>query len=95
MFVAIATDLSTAERREAVHRTLLQYGFTKQQEGLYESVTIGETQLRRLKKELDRLTDSYDALRFFQYPMESTLVISSMNEKRWRRLVVNPGGGRG
>jgi CRISPR-associated protein Cas2 len=35
------------------------------------------------------LTDSYDSLRFYQYPMESTLVISELREKKWRKTVVN------
>jgi CRISPR-associated protein Cas2 len=41
-----------------------------------------------LKRELDRLTDSYDTLRFYQYPMEDTLVISVLKEKRWRKTVI-------
>ena len=91
MFVAIACDLGTADHREAVNRVLLQYGFKKVQEGVYESVTTGQRQLLQLKKELDRLTDSYDSLRFYQFPLEGTLVVSSLQAKRWRKLICSSG----
>lgn len=91
MFVAIACDLGTAEHREAVNRVLVDYGFTKAQEGLYESTATGQRQLLQLKKELDRLTDSYDSLRLYQFPMEGTLVVSSLRDKRWRKLICSTG----
>lgn len=91
MFVAIACDLGTADHREAVRRVLSQYGFQKVQEGLYESAAIGQRQLLQLKKELDRLTDSYDSLRFYQFPLEGKLVVSSLQAKRWRKLVCSVG----
>jgi len=68
---------------------LVEYGFKKVHEGLYESLTINDSGLLRLKRELDRLTDSYDSLRFYQYPMEDTLVISVLKEKKWRKTVVS------
>ena len=89
MFVAVACDLGSEDQRGAVHSCLLQYGFKKVQEGLYESLTIGDHSLLRMKRELDRLTDSYDSLRFYQYPMENTLVISELKEKKWRKTVVS------
>jgi len=67
----------------------VEYGFKKVHEGLYESLTINDSGLLRLKRELDRLTDSYDSLRFYQYPMENTLVISVLKEKKWRKTVVS------
>lgn len=91
MFVAIACDLGTADHKEAVSRVLLSYGFQKVQDGLYESTATGERQLLQLKKELDRLTDSYDSLRFYQFPLEGTLVVSSLQAKRWRKLVCSVG----
>lgn len=91
MFVAIACDLGTAEHRESVNRLLLDYGFKKAQEGLYESAAAGQRQLLQLKKELDRLTDSYDSLRLYQFPMEGTLVVSSLQAKRWRKLICGTG----
>ncbi len=95
MFVAVNCDLGSEEHRDRVHATLVQYGFQRVHGSLYESLTINDKGLLRLKRDLDRLLDSYDALRFYQYPMENTLVISSLKEKKWRKTVVNTlkGGG--
>ena len=89
MFLAVACDLDNEDHLQRVHSTLTEYGFKKIQEGLYESLTINEQGLLRLKRELDRLTDSYDSLRFYQYPMDGTLVISELKEKKWRKTVVS------
>jgi CRISPR-associated protein Cas2 len=92
MFVAVACDLGNADRLASVGNLLLQYGFRKLQQSLYESAVISEKSLLRLKKELDGLTDSYDSLRFYQYPLEDTLVVSSLKEKKWRKLVLTVEG---
>jgi CRISPR-associated protein Cas2 len=89
MFVAVSCDLGNKDHLSRVHNSLVEYGFKKVHEGLYESMTINEPSLLRLKRELDRYTDSYDNLRFYQYPMENTLVISVLKEKKWRKTVVN------
>jgi CRISPR-associated protein Cas2 len=91
MFVAVACDLGSEDHQSRVHSSLVEYGFKKVHDGLYESFTINDQGLLRLKRELDRLTDSYDGLRFYQYPMENTLVISVLKEKKWRKTVVSTG----
>jgi CRISPR-associated protein Cas2 len=55
-------------------------------------VTIGGDALVRMKKELDRLTDGYDVLRIYQYPMDGSLVVSSLKDKKWRKIVVSSKG---
>ena len=89
MFVAVAFDLCSEDHLKRVQSNLVEYGFKKVHEGLYESLTINDNGLLRLKRELDRMTDSYDSLRFYQYPMENTLVISELKEKKWRKTVVS------
>lgn len=89
MFVAVACDLGSEDHQRRVHSSLVEYGFKKVHEGLYESLRINDNGLLRLKRELDRLTDSYDSLRFYQYPMDGTLVISELKEKKWRKTVVS------
>ena len=91
MFVAVACDLGSEDHRESVHRVLVQYGLKRTQEQVYESVTISPDALPRLKKELDRVTDGYDALRIYQYPMEGGLVISSLKDKKWRKMIISSG----
>ena len=88
MLVAIACDLGSEDHRQKIHNLLLPYGFSRLLAGLYESATITGTQLVRLKRELDKQTDSYDTLRIYQYPLDDTLVITSLKEKKWRKLTV-------
>jgi CRISPR-associated protein Cas2 len=92
MFVAVSCDLGNPDHRTRVYDLLLQYGFKKLQENLFESAAITERALLRLKKELDGLTDFYDSLRFYQYPLEDTLIVSSLKEKKWRKLVLTVQG---
>jgi CRISPR-associated protein Cas2 len=88
MLVAIACDPGNEDHRQKIHNLLLQYGFSRLFAGLYESAAINPTQLIRLKRELDKHTDSYDSLRIYQYPLDNTLVITSLKEKKWRKLTV-------
>ncbi len=88
MFVAIACDFSSGDHKKDAELVIRQYGFSRIMENLFESTTIGEVYLTRLKRDLDQITDSYDNLRFYQYPVENTMVITSLKEKKWRRLVV-------
>lgn len=88
MFVSAACDLGSDDSRMQMHQLLLQYGFKAVQKNLYETSTLTEKNLARLKLEVDKITDSYDVLRFYQYPVEGTLVITALDRKRWRRLVV-------
>ncbi len=88
MFVAIACELGNDDQKHNIYNLLLQYGFKKILKNIYESATINSNQLLRLKREIDRLTDSYDILRFYQYPMDETLVLSSLKEKKWRKMII-------
>jgi CRISPR-associated protein Cas2 len=87
MFVAIAVDPGSKERAKELADLLAQYGFKTVQKGLWESSKISPDTLIRAKRDLDKLTDAFDRLRFFQYPMEGTLVLSSLKDKKWRRMV--------
>jgi len=88
MFVAVACDFSAEEHRKAAYDLLSQYGFKKALKDAYESASVSETALNRLKKDLDRIADSDDAIRLYQYPVEGTLAISILKEKKWRRMIV-------
>ena len=87
MFVSIALDPGSKERARELADLLAQYGFTRIQNFLWESTTVSQDTLNRLKRDLDKATDGFDKLRFFQFPMEGTLVLSSLKEKKWRRMV--------
>ena len=88
MFVSVVCDFSNDHHRKAAENIILQYGFIKVLKDTFESTSISENLLNRLKKDLDRLSDSYDSIRFYQYPVDETLVITVLKEKKWRRLIV-------
>ena len=87
MFVSIALDTGSEERARELSDLLAQYGFQRVQRMLWESMTVSQGTLNRLKRDIDKATDSFDKLRFFQFPMEGTLVLSSLRDKKWRRIV--------
>jgi len=87
MFVSVALDLGSEDSRIKVADLLKQYGFRKIQNALFETTSLNEKNLARLKVDMDRLTDYYDLIRIYQYPVEETLVITSLEGKKWKRLV--------
>jgi CRISPR-associated protein Cas2 len=87
MLVSIAIDPGSKERAAELEDLLAQYGFKMLQRGLWESASITPETLTRVKRDLDRATDAYDKLRLFQFPMEGTLVLSTLKDKKWRRMV--------
>ena len=87
MFVSVAVDAGSEGRARELADLLAQYGFEKVQRGLWESTALAPDTLVRLKRDLDKATDAFDKLRFFQFPMDGTLVLTSLYEKKWRRKV--------
>ncbi|MDR1428794.1 MAG: CRISPR-associated protein Cas2 [Spirochaetaceae bacterium] len=91
MYVSVAVDPGSEERAKELASLLGEYGFEKVQRGLWESTVVSPSTLTRIKRDMDRLTDAFDRVRFFQYPLEGTLVLSSLRDKKWRRLVARGG----
>ncbi|MDR2159205.1 MAG: CRISPR-associated protein Cas2 [Treponema sp.] len=87
MFVSIAVDPGSEGRAKELADLLGQYGFDKIQRGLWESAFVSPETLNRLKKDLDRATDAFDRLRIFQFPVEGTLALTTLRDKKWRRMV--------
>jgi CRISPR-associated protein Cas2 len=88
MFVAVACEFANEDHRKAGYDLLAQYGYRKVLKDAFESTTVSETALNRLKKDLDRIADSYDSIRLYQFPVEGTFAITILKEKKWRRLIV-------
>jgi CRISPR-associated endonuclease Cas2 len=88
MFVSVVCDFATDDHRNAAYSLILQYGLSRVLKDAFESVSLSESALSRLKKDLDRVTDSDDSIRFYQYPVDNTLAITVLKEKKWRRLIV-------
>ena len=93
MFVAVVCEYSSDDHRETVGRLMRQYGFRQVYDCLFESMTIREQTLSRLKRDLDRATDSFGGFRFYQYPLEDTLTITNLSKKKWRRILLKSSEG--
>ena len=81
-------DAGSEDRARELADLLAQYGFQRVQRGLWESTIVSPGTLDRLKRDLDRATDGFDKLRFFQFPMDGALVLSSLRNKKWRRTAI-------
>jgi CRISPR-associated protein Cas2 len=92
MFVSIVLDLGSEDSRGAVYNLLPQYGFERVQKACFESATMHEKDLIALKRDLDKMTDSYDTLRLYQYPVEGTMAITVLKDNKWRRIVIREPG---
>jgi len=88
MFVSVVCDLGGEDSRAAIYGLLPQYGLEKAQRACFESSRITEKQLAALKRDIDKVTDYYDTIRIYQYPVEGRLAISILKENRWKRVVV-------
>jgi CRISPR/Cas system-associated endoribonuclease Cas2 len=88
MFVTVMCDMGSDESRKAMHDLLGQYGFSKIMRACYESAEISDDQLVRLKRDIDSATDYYDTVMIHQYPIDDTLVITRLKEKKWRKTIV-------
>ncbi len=88
MFVSVICDIADAGHRDAVVDYLRRYGFKEIIANTFETTSISDKALTRLKRDIDKSTDFYDKIRFYQYPYEDTLVISFLNEKKWKKSVV-------
>ncbi|MDR2305418.1 MAG: CRISPR-associated protein Cas2 [Treponema sp.] len=87
MFVSVAVDPGSEGRAKELADLLSQYGFEKIQRGLWESAIVSPETLDRLKRDLDRATDAFDRLRIFQFPVNGTLALTTLRDKKWRRVV--------
>lgn len=88
MFVAVMLDMSSEDHQISAEKILKIFGFQEKCKSLFESTTLGEKTLTRLKRELDKVCDSYDTIFFYQFPVDETLVITSLSKKHWRRRAI-------
>ena len=88
MFVAVTCELASDDHRMEVYELLEQYGFTRVMRDVFESATIREQTLSRLKRDIDKATDFYDKVRLYQYPLDGTLVLTFLSEKQWKRTII-------
>lgn len=88
MFVAIVCDMGSEDSRGALYNLLPQYGFERVQKACFECAAMSEQRLMALKRDIDRITDSYDSIRLYQYPIDGTMAITVLKNNKWKRIVV-------
>lgn len=88
MFVSVVCDMGNEDSRGALYNLLPQYGFERVQKACFECASLSDQRLASLKRDIDRITDAYDTIRIYQYPLEGTLAITVLKSNKWRRIVV-------
>ena len=88
MFVSVILDPSSMDSAKALASVLLHFRFKKVQRACWEHSSISKDMLVLLKKEIDRVTDYYDILRLYQYPVQDCLCLNELSKKRCKRCLL-------
>lgn len=87
MFVSVVLDPGGIDSAKAIAEILTRYSFKKIQKACWESMQMNEAQLSVLKREIDTVTDYYDTLRIYQFPVNSNFAVTELRHKQWKRSV--------
>lgn len=87
MFVSVVLDPGSIDSAKALANVLVQFNFSKVQRACWENMSITESQLSNLKREIDSVTDYYDTIRIYQFPINSNFAVTELKHKKWRRAV--------
>ncbi len=90
MFVSVVIDPGGKESAASLAEVLTSNGFERVQRACWESVSINEDDLVSLKQDIDRVTDYYDVVRLYQFPVQDVFAITTLYKKKWRRVLVRP-----
>ena len=90
MFVSVVLDPGGQESAKDMSEILATFGFEKVQRACWESSSVNEQTVSQLKQEIDRVTDYYDCVRLYQYPVDEVFAITVLAKKKWTRVVVRP-----
>ncbi len=88
MFVSVTYDLSGEDSQNKIREILVFYGFKEVLKGVFESSKIKDNTLKKLKRDIDRITDHFDRVRFYQYPYEEQMIITMLEKKKWKRIIL-------
>ena len=90
MFVSVILDPGGEESSRQLSEVLASYGFEKAQRACWESVSVNEKTLTKLKQDIDRVTDYYDSVRLYQFPVDGAFAVTFLMKKTWKRVVIKP-----
>lgn len=91
MFVSVVLDPGSIDTARALVELLSMMGFKKVQRSCWESMKMNNDDLSKLKREIDRITDYYDNVRFYQFPVNGMFVITELKEKKWKKCQFKDG----
>lgn len=72
----------------ALASVLAHFGFKKIQRACWEHTSLSSDMFTSLKKEIDRVTDYYDTIRLYQFPVEGSFAVTELCKKKWKRCVL-------
>lgn len=85
MFVSVIVEPGGMDSAKALVNILTMYGFKKIQRSCWECMSISEDTVSSLKKDIDRVTDYYDKIRLYQFPVNGLFVITELKQKKWKK----------
>lgn len=85
MFVSVVLDPGGIDSAKEIAAILSRYNFKKIQKACWECTQINEVQLTGMKREIDAVTDYYDTLRIYQFPVNSNFAVTELRHKQWKR----------
>lgn len=88
MFVSVILDPSSMDSAKALASVLIHFRFKKVQRACWEHSSISKEMLVLLKKEIDRVTDYYDVVRLYQYPVQECMCLTELSKKKWKRCLL-------
>lgn len=88
MFVSVVLDPSSMDSAKAIASVLIHFRFKKVQRACWEHSSISKEMLILLKKEIDRVTDYYDIVRMYQYPVQDCMCLTELSKKKWKRCLL-------
>ena len=88
MFVSVVLDPGGMDSAKSIASILSRYSFKKIQRACWECMSINEVQLTSLKHEIDSVTDYYDTIRIYQFPVNNNFAITELRHKKWQRCVL-------
>ncbi|ULQ59928.1 CRISPR-associated endonuclease Cas2 [Brucepastera parasyntrophica] len=90
MFVSVVLDPGNEGSARELAEVLAAYGFEKVQRACWESSLISEQILAKVKNDIDRVTDYYDSIRIYQFPIDGAFAVTVLSQKKWKRIVIKP-----
>lgn len=88
MFVSVVLDPGGIDSAKSLAHILDQFGFKKIQRACWEHTAISELQYNNLRRDIDRVTDYYDTVRIYQFPVEGAFAVTELKQKKWRRCLI-------